>query len=64
MSDEELAAEKRLAHDREVAADAGPATGTFHKSSALVVVLAWTAVGIPLAWGVYRTLQSVGKFFN
>jgi len=64
MSDEELAAEKRLAHDREVASDAGPATGTFHKSSALVVVLAWTAVGIPLAWGVYRTLQSVGKFFN
>jgi hypothetical protein len=29
----------------------------------LVVVIAWAAVGIPLAWGVYRTLQSVAKFF-
>jgi len=28
-----------------------------------VVVLAWLAVGIPLAWGIYRTLQSVAKFF-
>jgi hypothetical protein len=28
-----------------------------------VVVLAWVAVGLPLAWGVYRTLLSVAKFF-
>jgi hypothetical protein len=28
-----------------------------------LVVLAWLAVGIPLGWGVYRTLQSVAKFF-
>jgi len=28
-----------------------------------VVLLAWAAVGIPLAWGVYRTLLSVAKFF-
>jgi hypothetical protein len=27
------------------------------------VALAWAAVGIPLAWGIYRTLQSVAKFF-
>mgnify|MGYP000864554826 FL=1 len=30
----------------------------------MLVVLAWAAVGIPLAWGVYRTLLSVLKFFN
>jgi hypothetical protein len=30
----------------------------------LVVALAWAAVGIPLAWGVYRTLLSVAKFFG
>ena len=29
----------------------------------MVVVVAWAAVGIPLAWGVYRTLQSVAQFF-
>jgi hypothetical protein len=31
--------------------------------SPVLVWLAWAAVGIPLAWGVYRTLQSVAKFF-
>ena len=28
------------------------------------VWFAWAAVGIPLAWGIYRTIQSVAKFFN
>jgi hypothetical protein len=32
--------------------------------SPLVVALAWLAVGIPLAWGVYRTLVAAAKFFN
>ena len=31
--------------------------------SPVLVAFAWTAVGLPLAWGVYRTLQSVAKFF-
>ena len=30
----------------------------------VLVAAAWLAVGLPLAWGVYRTLQSVAKFFN
>ena len=29
-----------------------------------LVMLAWAAVGIPMAWGVYKTLLNVGKFFN
>jgi hypothetical protein len=28
-----------------------------------VLAFAWLAVGLPLAWGVFRTLQSVAKFF-
>ena len=28
------------------------------------VVLAWAVVGIPLAWGVYRTLIAAAKFFH
>jgi len=29
-----------------------------------LVVLAWAAVGLPLGWGIYRTLLNVSKFFN
>jgi MFS family permease len=64
MTAAELAEERRLAHDRAVAAEVGPGSSTYQASSTLVVALAWAAVGIPLAWGVYRTLLNVGKFFN
>jgi hypothetical protein len=63
MSDAELAEEKRLAHDRAQAAEVGQGTMTFHGSSPVLVALAWAAVGVPLAWGVYRTVLSVMKFF-
>jgi hypothetical protein len=39
------------------------ANGGADSVSPVVVAMAWAAVGIPLAWGVYRTLQSVAKFF-
>ncbi|MCV2362302.1 OFA family MFS transporter [Paucibacter sp. DJ1R-11] len=64
MSAAELAEEKRLAHDRAVASELGNVTMTHHQSSLALVLLAWAAVGIPLAWGVYRTGLSVTKFFN
>jgi len=64
MSDAELAEEKRLAHDKAAAQDVGPGTMTFHQSTPVLVWLAWAAVGIPLAWGIYRTVLSVAKFFN
>jgi hypothetical protein len=63
MTDAELAAEKKLAHERATAAEVGSANGATTTVSPAVVVLAWLAVGVPLAWGVYRTLQSVAKFF-
>jgi MFS family permease len=64
MTDEELAHEKRLAHEKAIASQVtgGDSIGQDATSSSLVV-LAWLAVGLPLAWGVYRTLQSVSKFF-
>ena len=64
MTAAELAEERRLSHDRAVAEDVGPGTQTFHRSSGLTVALAWLAVGIPLAWGVYRTMLSVAQFFH
>ena len=32
-------------------------------SSWVLVAVAWTLVGIPLAWGIYRTLQTAVKIF-
>jgi hypothetical protein len=64
MSDAELAEEKRLAHDKAVSNEVHRAEGGGADSiSPTVVLLAWVAVGLPLAWGVYRTLLSVAKFF-
>ena len=62
MTDAELAAEKKLAHEKMAASEVGGATDRSTVSPVLVA-FAWTAVGLPLAWGVYRTLQSVAKFF-
>ena len=64
MSDAELAEERRLAHDRAKAGEVGKSHEAFYASSSLTVALAWAAVGIPLAWGVYRTLLSAAKFFH
>ena len=65
MTDEELAEERRLAHEKAAASEVvrGEEPASDDTVDPMVVVIAWAAVGIPLAWGVYRTLQSVAKFF-
>jgi MFS family permease len=65
MTDAELAEEKRLAHEKAAASEVVRSEGATDSDnvSPMVVALAWAAVGIPLAWGVYRTLLSVAKFF-
>ena len=64
MTDAELAEEKRLANEKASASElVRGQNGGADAVSPVVVALAWAAVGIPLAWGVYRTLQSVAKFF-
>jgi hypothetical protein len=65
MSEEELAEEKRIAHERAVASEATAAVpASTGRSSPVTVFLAWAAVGIPLAWGVYVTLVNAAKFFQ
>ena len=64
MTDAELAEEKRLAHEKAAASEVGAGSGTGGQTSSAIVLLAWLGVGIPLAWGVYRTALSVAKFFN
>jgi len=64
MNDEQLENERRLAHERAPAAVAAAAgSGAVAMSSPAVVVAAWLFVGIPLAWGVYKTLESAVKIF-
>jgi hypothetical protein len=64
MTEAELAEERRRAHERAAATEAGAGSQTHHATHTVWVVLAWTAVGLPLAWGVYRTILSVLKFIN
>jgi MFS family permease len=66
MSDAELADEQRLAHEKAAASAAAAALAPVDAkpTSPAMVVVAWLFVGLPLAWGVWKTLQSVGKFFG
>jgi len=65
MTADELAHEKRLAHEKAAASEVGPSgVAASHAVSPVLVALAWVAVGVPLVWGIYRTLQSVAKFFH
>ena len=63
MTAEELAHEKKLASEKASASEVH-GSGTPTHVNPLFVWLAWAAVGIPLAWGIYRTALSVAKFFN
>lgn len=65
MTDDELAVEKKLAHEKAASSELHRSEGgSADAVSPAVVALAWAAVGLPLVWGVYRTLLSVMKFFN
>jgi MFS family permease len=64
MTDAEPAEEKRLAHEKIADAKNGQGAGFGKPTSLLVVCIAWTMVGIPLAWGIYKTLMNASKFFG
>ena len=63
MTPEELAHEKQLASEKAHANELHGNAAPTHVNP-VFVWLAWAAVGIPLAWGIYRTILSVSKFFN
>ncbi|MBU3620391.1 OFA family MFS transporter [Polynucleobacter sp. CS-Odin-A6] len=62
MTDAELAEEKKLAHEKALSSVVTGPGGNEHTSS-FTVFLAWALVGIPLAWGVYKTALSATKLF-
>jgi len=63
MTDEELAQERKLAHDKAAASVlvAGNSTGG---AGSVTLVLAWSAVGIPLLFGIWITLQKALLLFH
>lgn len=69
MNEEELAAERKLAHERSSVAGGGEGGqghqgGSVAASNMGLVFLAWTAVGIPLALGIWITLQKAIILFK
>jgi MFS family permease len=66
MSEDELAHERKLAHDKAQVAYSknSGVVGTNGASNPAVVALFWLFVGIPLAWGVYTTLQKAFVLFR
>jgi MFS family permease len=65
MSAEQLAYERKLAHERsgETNKSGWGAVGGANQHRA-AVLLAWGAVGLPLAWGVWVTLQKAVVLFR
>lgn len=63
MTANELAEEKRLANERSHDEEAGVAIDGDNTTHPAMVWLAWTLVGVPLIWGIYKTLMNVSKFF-
>ncbi len=47
-------------------ASSAPSSGASHeaKSSALILILAWLAVGVPLLWGVAQTFKKALTLFG
>jgi MFS family permease len=67
MTNEELAKEKNLAHDRALsAADGNSAVmvGVRSTTPRVLVLVAWAAVGIPLAYGLWNTVQKAVTLFK
>jgi MFS family permease len=66
MTEQELAAERQLAHDRDLVAAANGAHGPLATgaSGPALLLLAWLAVGIPLAAGIWITLQKAAVLFR
>jgi hypothetical protein len=65
MTDEELAQEQRLAHERAEVSRPSPAAAPYDRGASYAkTVLPWLAVGLPLSWGVWVTLQKAFILFR
>ena len=60
MTAEQLAAEKKASHEQAQKSMQAPA----HKSSTVLTAVVWIAVGIPIAYGIWNTLQKAVILFH
>ncbi len=63
MTDEALEKERRLAHENGAAQDTGSTSWQPAPSSWPTVAVAWTLVGIPMAWAMWQTLKTAAALF-
>lgn len=63
MSADQLAAERARAHDR-AQAGAGAPPRAADRTGAALLVIAWAAIAIPLAWGIWITLSKSLALFR
>jgi hypothetical protein len=64
MTDEELAAERKRAHDVARANLAVGAATAQAESPSGPVYAAWLGIGLPILWGIWLTLQKVMVLFS
>jgi MFS family permease len=67
MSDEELEKERKLSHTSNGHSAADMADEKWTKPSAaswVEVAIGWTLVGVPLAWGILKTVEKAACFFS
>jgi hypothetical protein len=64
MTEAELEAERRLAHEAARAADVRTAGREHGPTPKWLVAVAWLLVGIPIAWGVSITLEKAAALFR
>ncbi|MDX9950926.1 MAG: OFA family MFS transporter [Methylophilaceae bacterium] len=63
MTEAELEAERKLSHDKSMAAEAA-SQNSKAQSHPILATVAWIAVGIPIAYGVWSTLQKAWILFH
>lgn len=65
MSEAQLAAERTKAHERAaIQQPVSTHSGTVARSNPALVVVAWTAIALPLAWGIWITLSKSLALFR
>jgi MFS family permease len=64
MSDEELAKERKLGHEKASVPASEPESVPSSRASWAAVAAAWTAIGIPLAWGIWKTVEKALALFR
>jgi MFS family permease len=64
MTDAELDAERKLGHESSLRNEVGSRPASTEPSKPALVWGFWLLVGIPIAWGVYKTLQTAWVLFS